>query len=415
MWKIIYNLLLHLLIPFFVLFSLTRQKIRKTLRERFFPSPLKGSADDVFWIHAASIGEAVIAENVVSYMKGLKGVNRFLITTNTYYTRDLLRRKFGDRMPVYSLPFDIPFSIKRFAGKSKFKALLIIETEIWPNLIWFAKKKGIPVIIINGRISDSTLKRYMQFAFFMKHVFSGVDLVLAQSEEHRERFALIGMDPRRIINTGNLKYYRPMQEGEEDEPKGKIVTFGSIKEKEVPIIIPVIKRLKQVFSDYLFFIAPRELHLISFLEEQFIEYFDVMRYSVYKGLPDAKPAIIIVDTVGDLINIYKKSTIAFVGGSLAPYGGQNMLEPLFFGTPVIFGPYVDTFKGIAEEVVQSGAGIQVATGEELFDRMRGIILDETLRQHMGREGIGVVVKQRRAMEQTVNAVMEATWKNFQNS
>ena len=187
-----------------------------------------------------------------------------------------------------------------------------------------------------------------------------------------------------------------------------------MREKEIGIIAPVITRLKEAFPQYLIFVAPRELRLIGPIEEQFAESFDVMRYSVYKGLPEAKPAIVIVDTVGDLAGIYGRSAVAFVGGSLAPYGGQNVLEPLFFGTPVVFGPSVENFREIAAEIVESKAGVMVATGEELFVEMRSILTDEARRSAMGREGLNVVARQGQVMERVVDAVMEVVWKHSQN-
>ncbi|MDR2018497.1 MAG: hypothetical protein LBQ00_06480 [Syntrophobacterales bacterium] len=414
MWKIIYNILIHLLLPFFVFFSLASPKIRRTLGERLFPAKTKTMLSEALWIHAASVGEAVIAENLLNCVRGKDCREKFLVTTNTYYTRDFLRAKAGSNVHAYSLPFDIPFSIRRFAGGVNFKALVIVETEIWPNLIWYAGKRGIPVVIVNGRISDSTVKQYKRFSFFMRRVFSDVDLVLAQSEGHRERYVEIGMDPSRVVNAGNMKYYRNV-EGGGGASKGNIITFGSVKEKEVYIIAPVIKRLKRRFPDFLIFVAPRELHLIGLLEEQFAESFDTMRYSVYSGLPDAKPSIVIVDTVGDLLSIYAKSAVAFVGGSLAPYGGQNMLEPLFFGTPAIFGPYTENFREIAAKIIEREAGVTVETGEELFLQMECILTDETMRKRMGDAGEKIVMEQKQVMERVTDAIMEVIWKNSQNS
>jgi len=162
---IVYRVLVYLALPFFILFALTRPKIRKSLKERLLPPRIPAELSGAIWIHAASVGEAVIAENLVNYIDRRKGGERFLITTNTYYTRDLLRVKLAGRSSVYSLPFDVPFSLKRFIGNARFKALLIVETEIWPNLLRLARESGIPVIIVNGRISDSTVRQYRRFAF----------------------------------------------------------------------------------------------------------------------------------------------------------------------------------------------------------------------------------------------------------
>ena len=249
----------------------------------------------------------------------------------------------------------------------------------------------------------------------MRRVFEGVDLVLAQSREHMERYVKIGMDRSKVVDAGNMKYYREIREGADDTTKGRAITFGSVKEKEIEIIVPVIKKLKQEFADYLVFIAPRELHLVGLLEEQFAQSFDVMRYSVYRGLPDARPSIVIVDTVGDLLGIYARSAVAFVGGSLAPYGGQNMLEPLFFGTPVVFGPYTENFREISARILERGAGIQVSAGEALLAGIERIINDVMVRDRMGDAGKSIVMEQKEVMERVVRAISEVIWKNSPNS
>ncbi|HEY3276977.1 MAG TPA: glycosyltransferase N-terminal domain-containing protein, partial [Syntrophorhabdaceae bacterium] len=406
MCKIIYNLLIHICLPFFVLFALTRPKMRKNLRERLIPDAVPPHIAGALWIHGASVGEAVIAENLANYMDDREKTQDFLITVNTFYTRDLLRARSHDRRCIRSLPFDLPWSLGRFLGAVSPGALIIVETEIWPNLIWIAKKRNIPVIIINGRISDGTLRQYKRLSFFMKHVFSGVSLVLAQSEEHRERFISIGMDPAKVLTAGNMKYYRELKDGAPGPSREKAITFGSIKEKELEILLPVIRKLRERFREHRIFIAPRELHLVTVLEEQCAESFNVMRYSVFRGLPDARPEIVIVDTIGDLPAIYGRSEIAFVGGSLAPYGGQNMLEPLFFGTPVLFGPYVENFREIAAEIVAQGAGVTVESGDELFQIMSNILGDHMLREKMAREGRAIIAHQKKVMERIAGAVRE---------
>ncbi len=189
MWKLIYNIGAHCAFPFFALIALTKKKIRKTFVQRLYIHRAP-EMHDVLWIHAASVGEAVIAENLVNYMSGRKAFSRFVITTNTDYTHDLLTRRLGGRVRVLYLPFDLPCAIGRFMNSSTFEALILVETEIWPNLIWAAHARGIPVIIMNGRISDRTKKNYRSLSFFLKHVLSSIDLVLAQSQEQAETIYL---------------------------------------------------------------------------------------------------------------------------------------------------------------------------------------------------------------------------------
>lgn len=405
MWKLIYNIIISFILPFFVIFSLMHSKIRKNLCERLFFSTKKDSVKDAIWIHAASIGEAVIAETFVNYVKSRFNFNQFIITTNTYYARDLLRKKVDKNIKVFSLPFDILYSIRRFINGSTFRALVIVETEIWPNLIWEVKKRNIPIIIINGRISDTTLHNYRRLSFFLKSVLPDIDLVLTQSDDHTDRFKSIGMDQQKIISTGNMKYYRDLSalKGIKTE-KINIITFGSIKEKELDILINVIKKLNKKFSDFLIFVAPRELFLVNRIEKELSLFLRTGRYSDFKKRADNNLDAVIVDTVGDLLDIYKNSKVAFVGGSLAPYGGQNILEPLFFGTPVIFGSYIKNFKDIAETIIQHGAGISVKDGDTLYQKIESVIEDEHLRKKMGDSGRKIIEMQSEVMEKTINII-----------
>jgi 3-deoxy-D-manno-octulosonic-acid transferase len=406
MWKVIYNIVINIILPFFILFSLMKAKIRKNLSERLFFSTKHADIKDAIWIHAASIGEAVIAETLVNYLKSHFDLKQFIITTNTYYTRDLLRKKFGNNINVFSLPFDLTYSIKRFINGSTFKALIIIETELWPNLIWEIKKRNIPIIIVNGRISDTTLNNYKRFSFFIKTVLLKIDLVLAQSEEHARRFKYIGMDSKNIINTGNLKYYRELPHVSDNLLKENIITFGSIKEKELDILLQVIVDLKKCFPDFLIYVVPRELFLVNTIEKRLSLSLKTVKYSDFKNMTNKSIDAIVVDTVGDLLDIYKKSKVAFVGGSLAPYGGQNILEPLFFKTPVIFGTYMENFKDIADTIIKQGAGIAVDSGETLYEKIKMVLEDEDLRNTMGNKGIKIIEMQSEVMEKTAEIILK---------
>ena len=404
MWKIIYNILANLALPPFLLYAITQKKIRKNLFERLSVTTKGSNINDAVWIHAASVGEATIAENLIRFMKHQTNLQRFVITTNTYYTRDMLRTKLGMEIPVFSMPLDLGYLVRRFIGESKFKVLVIIETEIWPNLIWQAKKLGIPVVIVNGRISDQTITRYRRLSAFLVHILSYVEHVAAQSEEHRNRFISIGMDPKKITSIGNIKYCRMLKGTGNTPVKGNIVTFGSIKEKELEVVLPVIISLKNYSQNTTIYIAPRELHLTTTIENELSKLFRVARFSSLNEGIQGKTDIVLVDTVGDLVSIYAKSIVAFVGGSLAPYGGQNILEPLFFGTPVIFGPYMDNFKDIADIVLENKAGIMVTNGNELYEAITNIMVNESLNREMGDAGRLIIQKQQDVMMKTVDII-----------
>jgi 3-deoxy-D-manno-octulosonic-acid transferase len=413
MWKIAYNVGILCALPFFTLLALFKKKIRMNFMERLFPAPVDRTARGGIWVHAASVGEAVIAENLISYMTRESG-RPFVITTNTYYTRDLLRKRFRDPIEVCSAPLDLPFSIRRFIGSRRFEALLIVETEIWPNTIWMAKARGIPVVIVNGRISDSTIGRYGRLSFFLRTLFRAIDLVLVQSDDHARRFLSLGLPPEKGGVTGNLKYYREIKELP-DHSRERAITFGSIREKELPILMPVIQALADYDHDLRIYVAPRELRLVSRIEECRPDGLTISRYSRLKDNPLGTSRLVVVDTVGDLLGIYARSLLAFVGGSLAPYGGQNMLEPLFVQTPVIFGPSVENFKAVAEAIVNKRAGIMVRDGDGLYSTIKDLLGSEPARQRLVDAGKIVIGLQRDAMEKTARHILETIWKNSARS
>lgn len=404
MWKITYNILANLALPVFVLYGLTKKKIRKNLLERLSVTTKGLHLTNTIWIHAASVGEAAIAENLLNYMGQHENKYRFIITTNTYYTRDMLRSKLGKEVPVFSMPLDLSYLISRFIGESRFIALVIIETEIWPNMIWLAWKRNIPVVIVNGRISDQTISMYRRFSPFLNKVLRHVSHIAAQSEEHRQRFISIGMDPNKISSTGNIKYSRTLANVSTDGMKKNVITFGSIKEKELEIVLPVVVSLKKDIPGSRIYIAPRELHLTSTIESELSKLFSVVRYSSIKAGAKHETDIVIVDTIGDLVNIYGRSMVAFVGGSLAPYGGQNILEPLFFGTPVVFGPHMENFRDIANIVLESKAGIMVNNGRELYTTITNIMSDDPMRQAMAAAGKLIIQQQQDVMRKTVEII-----------
>ncbi|MEI6154701.1 MAG: glycosyltransferase, partial [Deltaproteobacteria bacterium] len=254
---------------------------------------------------------------------------------------------------------------------------------------------------------DKTYNKYLFFSFFLKTVFSDICLVLAQSEEHAKRFNALGMDSTKVINTGNIKYYRELDIVNDNKHKENIITFGSIKEKEVDIVFQVIDILKKRFSRFRFFIVPRELNLADMIENGLANRLNTMRYSVYrKSSVEAVQTVeaVVVDTVGDLLDVYKKSMVAFVGGSLAPYGGQNVLEPLFFGTPVLFGPYMENFRDIAGTILENGAGIMVDNAEELSEKISLLIENDELRERMGEQGRRIIETQKKVMERAVDII-----------
>lgn len=408
MWKVIYNLLTLCALPVFIVIGLANAKMRKNFRERLFPRVKGKPATGSCMIHGASIGEAVIAEGMADYLAKNGGPADFLFTANTSYAQEMLERKEGARegRRVAALPFDLSFSVRRFLDHHKPSVIIIVETEIWPNLIWEARRRAIPVAIVNGRISDSTLATYRRLSVFMRSALAAVDTVVAQSAEHRQRFISIGMSPERVFTTGNIKYYRPVPEDIPGrEARDRTIVIGSVKEKELAEVYRAVKLLKSDLPDHRIFIAPRELHLAAAIEEEFSKTFRTARYSRMKeGKGDDGADIVIVDTVGDLLGIYARSMAAFVGGSLAPYGGQNMLEPLFVGTPVLFGPHTENFHDIAASILERKAGFLVETADDIHRTVMRLLADNDLYDSVRRAGYAIIADQKHVMDETARII-----------
>lgn len=404
MWRIIYNILSFAAFPFFVVFACFSNKIRANYFARLHPETVDTRSRGAVWLHAASVGEVVIADNLITHWK-TKNINEhFFITTNTHYACEMARKKLP-HVPVCPAPFDLIWSVRRFLNIVKPSALIIIETEIWPNLIWESKSLGIPIIIVNGRISDRTLATYKRFSFFFRTILCCIDLVLAQSEEQSKRFNEIGMSKDKIHVSGNVKYYREVSSAIMDRSDRRYVTFGSIREKETEPITDVIQKLGILHPELSFVVAPREMPLVESIFKKLHKHFPVTLYSNWKGMNTGNIRVILVDTVGDLFSIYRESVVAFVGGSLAPYGGQNVLEPLFFGTPVLFGPYTENFQDIAENILTNKAGFRISSGPELLEVM-SILLDDTEQWDIAsRNGLEFVIKQRDIIEDAIGSIL----------
>lgn len=418
MWKIIYNLLTLCALPFFLVIGMNNRKMKINFRQRLVPVKPEVPGTGACMLHGASIGEAVMACNIADHLEKHYGIHHFLFTTNTSYAQEMLEKKqsgIPDRN-VACLPFDLFFSVKRFLDHYRPSALIIVETEIWPNLIWQANRRGIPVIIINGRISDSTLANYRRLSVFMRSALAGIDAVIAQSDEHRKRFISIGMARGSVFVAGNIKYYRPATGIKTDISSRKnAVTFGSVKEKELAEIYRAITLISGDHPGFSFFIAPREIHLSDTIEKDLSGTFRTVRYSQLKQGLEAEHDIIIVDTIGDLMSVYESSLIAFVGGSLAPYGGQNMLEPLFVGTPVLFGPHTENFKDVAAGILEKKAGFLVSDGSDINSTIRMLLTDSTLYSATQKAGRAIIADQQHVMDKCAQMIVDVINKKKRGS
>lgn len=359
----------------------------------------------VIWFHAASVGEVKVLSTIVPQFRKDHPDYVLVVSTVTKTGKKEAARILKGIGFVFFVPVDLKRFVRRALRRIRPVALILVETELWPNLIREAKRSGSFVGMVNGRISKRSLRRYRLVRNLFKTTLSHIDLLCLQSGEYRRRMRLLGADPDRIEVTGNLKFDRLLlasQGKDTDQLKAslhipdhrRVVIGGSTREGEEEILIRVFEKLSWRFDDLLFVLAPRHLDRLNQVEKMFSDsQMDFVRRSqldafVSKNTSAAKGSLedtglILLDTMGELSAIYSVAHAAFVGGTLVPVGGHNLLEPAIYGVPVLFGPYVDNFKEEAKLLLASGGGIKVKDQDELYFSLSGLLSDEDRRQKLG--------------------------------
>ncbi len=418
-----YNIILLVFSPFFFIILLFLGLIKNNKSAgffyKFFPfayKPLRSAGNRAVWIHAVSLGELRASVNFIGLIKERTGKNIYLsVTTRTGYDSAKELYKNNKYVSVFYFPYDFNFSVKSVLKLLEPVLFISVETEIWPNLFNMLKERNIPVAVINARISDSSYKNYLNFAFFFKHVFGKIDLVLCISGAYCEKFSALGVKRENMHATGNMKFDLDISSVAKDlEEKsrnlknifkaGKIIAAGSTHKGEERLIIDAAAKLNESERNekIFLFIAPRHperfAEVEGLLKDMGAEYYKLSYiYSQGCGADILKsgaqtPAVILVDIIGELLAVYNICCVAFVGGSMVSAGGHNLLEPLFFGKPVIFGSYIENFREIADEIIKNRAGRKVRTPMELRDALYEYLYDEKSSDAASKNGLSLIAR-----------------------
>jgi 3-deoxy-D-manno-octulosonic-acid transferase len=380
----------------------------------------------IIWFHAASVGEVKVLSTIIPEVKKRRAQYAIVVSTVTKTGRREAERLLEGIELVFFLPVDLKRFVRRTLNRLEPKTLILVETELWPNLIREAKTRGCPVTLINGRISESSLGRYLLVKSLMQRTLSCIDLLCMQSEEHKRRIMLLGADARKIEVTGNLKFDRLVFTGQAQEAEGlrrelhipdhfRVIVGGSVRSGEENMLIPVFKRLQEENDNLLFILAPRHLDRLKVIEMalsdqqmQFVRrnQLDQLARNTRSndGVVGGDRRVIILDTIGELFKIYSLADVAFVGGSLVPVGGHNLLEPAIHGVPVLFGPYVDNSKEEAQILIESGGGIQVQNTEQLYLSLSGLLSDNAKRTQVGKKAKEVVQQKTGVSRRTADLI-----------
>ena len=417
MARLLYSLLLTLLLPLILtrLFikGSSDNRYRRNIGDRLgqITRPL-GTID--VWIHAVSVGEVNAAVPLVTAFRKLHPRCRILITTTTPTGLDQVTAHLGDRVVHCYLPFDHPFFIARFLRTISPRLLIIMERELWPNIIHGCHKRSIPVVIANARLSQRSCNRYAYVLPLMRPALAIVSAVAAQTEADRSRLMTLGAHPDHILTTGNIKYDVTVSAKTMDTAQSMrqdwgrhrlIIVAGSTHEGEEAVLLDIFDPLREHYPGLLLILAPRH-------PERFDAVFQLVKnrgFNTHRhgdGSTVVPPAaeVHLRDTMGELPLLYAAADIAIVGGSLIEIkgiGGHNLLEPCAVATPVLFGRYISDFLEISHNIVERAAGIQVHDSNDLRDTLKKLLNDAALRNRMGANGIQVIKENRGATQRTL--------------
>ncbi|RZU40689.1 3-deoxy-D-manno-octulosonic acid transferase [Edaphobacter modestus] len=369
----------------------------------------------VIWLHAVSVGEVMAATELVRELRRALPGWIIAVSTTTETGQRLARERFGAESPVFYLPLDFAVLVRRYVRTLHPEMLVLMESELWPNLMDLCAREGVPVAVVNARVSDRSLPRYLRLKALWRPLLQRVSLFLAQSGENRERLVRIGAPAERVRVSGNLKYdVKAAGESamttllrERLPADAKVVVAGSTLEGEERILLEAWPQVLETEPDTVLVIAPRRPERFSAVAG-LIETagFDVVRASdlVAGGGLKGRERIILLDTIGDLASVYSLGTIAFVGGSLVAAGGHNPLEPARFGVPVVMGRSSENFREIVEAMRIAGA-IRIVESSQLAEAMTDLLTNETRAREMGRHGGEVFAAQAGATARTVELLL----------
>lgn len=377
--------------------------------ERFgLGSPLASSP---IWVHAVSVGEVQAAAALVIALRSRYPQAPLLVTTFTPTGAARARTLFRDIADVRYLPFDLPGSVRRFLDRARPRLAVIMETELWPNLYRQCRLRRIPLVIASARLSRRSTDRYRRLGALFKETIAGGVVVAAQGERDAERFRALGAPADRTHITGNLKFdftlppdtiTRGKALREQYAPRCAVWVAGSTHGGgEEEAVLEAHKRIRAVHAGALLVLAPRHPNrfgeVAAWLERQGIA---LMRRSesAPAHAPPEDVSVLLLDTLGELLYFYAAADVAFVGGSLAPIGGHNLLEPAALGLPVLTGPNNSNGEDIARLLLECGAAEIVRDGAALGSRVAELLSDRESRVEMGNRGRAAVDRNRGALD-----------------
>lgn len=369
-------------------------------------------AGRVIWVHAVSVGEVAAVGGLVEQMRHSFPHHRVLVSTTTDTGQELARKRFG-KENVFYFPMDLGFAIRPYLQQLQPELVVLVETEFWPNFLRLAHASGARIAVVNARISDRSWPRYRRFRWALRRMLVHVDLFLAQTAEDSARLQSIGADPRRVQVTGNLKFdvslpapppiVENLRQSLAADHAGPVLVCGSTVEDEEPPLLKAFENLRVGHPRAVMILAPRH-------PERFD---DVAILLQQLGIPSFRRSqwqaeslaggVLLVDTIGELAALYALADIAFVGGSLVPRGGHNIIEPAQHGVAIVTGNHTENFRDIVA-LFQSHDAVRIVGLSELPLTLMHLLANDAERRDLGRRALETMRSQMGATQRTMEAL-----------
>jgi 3-deoxy-D-manno-octulosonic-acid transferase len=406
--------------PWFAWQAWRHRKYVASFGQRLGYLPLSVNVDQEpsIWVHAVSVGEVLTTRALVDELKRRHPDFKLFLSTTTVTGQQVARTRLSNVDGVFYFPFDFPWVVRRTLDLLRPRLFVMMETEIWPQLLRQCRARGIRTILVNGRVSARSYPRYRLARRFFARVLADVDTCCMQSAESARRIVDIGADPARVVVTGSLKFDsldwaggaraqdRVLRYFRIAPNRLVFVAASTLRGEEVPVFA-AFHPLRAAYPAALLVVAPR--HPERFREVEQLardEGFRVMRRSELPIDGEPRADVVVLDTIGELSRLFQVATLVFIGGSLVDAGGHNLLEPAVFGKPIVFGPSMHNFAEIAESFVSARAAVRVASPSELPDALAELASDPVRRASLGAAARALVESNRGACERTLSAIAD---------
>ena len=410
--------------PYLLYQALRYRKYIASLPQRlgYLPVSFNLDGDESIWVHAVSVGEVLTARALLPELRERYPRLRIFLSTTTMTGQQIARSNLQYVDEVFYFPFDLGFIVRRTLRLVRPRLFIMMETEIWPNLLRACHRAGVRTVLVNGRISSRSYPRYRIVRPFFRRVLRHIDRFCMQTEESARRIVDIGAPRERVTVTGSLKFDSLELPGPTAPDRGRnrvlryfrlppdrpvVIAASTLKGEEEPVL-EAFQRIRATMTNALLIVAPRKPERFGDAERLARRAgWNVARRSELRVDSEPRHDVVILDTIGELAQLYQVATVVFVGGSLVDAGGHNILEPAVFGKPIVFGPHMHNFAEIARTFVDNGASIQLRSGRELETVLLELLSDPVRRASLGAAARALVEANRGARGKSLAVIAQA--------